>query len=204
MTELQATGHATPGVESVESMDISELVSPSTVAVRAGVTTKRQLMNILAELASPAVGASEKVLVEGLLEREALGSTGLSGGAAVPHARSPEISKVSGVFVKLEQPLEFDAHGHGRRRVEFLRAIDPRREALLTARRRDERQRHRRSTRRLFSRQLDRATEPEHAERIELGRARRQRHQVPPGSGLHAADLLLQVLHHRSTALLVS
>ncbi len=109
MTELQATGQATPGVESVESMDISELVSPSTVAVRAGVTTKRQLMNILAELASPAVGASEKALVEGLMEREALGSTGLSGGAAVPHARSPEISKVSGVFVKLEQPLEFDA-----------------------------------------------------------------------------------------------
>lgn len=27
----------------------------------------------------------------------------------MPHARSPEISKVSGVFVKLEQPLEFDA-----------------------------------------------------------------------------------------------
>lgn len=90
-------------------MDISELVSPSTVAVRAGVTTKRQLMNLLAELAAPLVGASEKVLFDGLMEREALGSTGLAGGAAVPHARSPEIGKVAGVFVKLEQPLEFEA-----------------------------------------------------------------------------------------------
>ncbi len=90
-------------------MDISELVSPSTVAVRAGVTTKRQLMNLLAELAAPSLGASEKVLFDGLMEREALGSTGLAGGAAVPHARSTEIRKVAGVFVKLEQPLEFEA-----------------------------------------------------------------------------------------------
>ena len=89
-------------------MDISELVSPSTVAVRAGVTTKRQLMNLLAELAAPGLGTPEKVLLDGLMEREALGSTGLTGGAAVPHARSPAISKVSGVFIKLEQPLDYD------------------------------------------------------------------------------------------------
>lgn len=90
-------------------MDISVLVSPSTVAVRAGVSSKRQLMNALAELAAPIVGAPEKVLFDGLMEREALGSTGLSGGAAVPHARSNQINKVAGVFLKLEQPLEFDS-----------------------------------------------------------------------------------------------
>ena len=90
-------------------MDIAELVSPSTVAVRAGVSTKRQLMQLLAELAAPVVGAPEKVLFDGLMEREALGSTGLSGGAAVPHARSAQISRVTGVFLKLEQPLEFDS-----------------------------------------------------------------------------------------------
>lgn len=90
-------------------MDIADLVSPSTVAVRAGVSTKRQLMQVLAELAAPVVGAPEKVLFEGLMEREALGSTGLSGGAAAPHARSPLIGQVAGVFLKLEQPLEFDA-----------------------------------------------------------------------------------------------
>lgn len=90
-------------------MDIADLVSPSTVAVRAGVSTKRQLMQLLAELAAPAVGAPEKVLFDGLMEREALGSTGLSGGAAVPHARSAQISRVTGAFLKLEQPLEFDA-----------------------------------------------------------------------------------------------
>lgn len=90
-------------------MDIVDLVSPSTVAVRAGVSTKRQLMHLLAELAAPVLGAPEKVLFEGLMERESLGSTGLSGGAAVPHARSPLFPRVAGVFVKLEQPLPFDA-----------------------------------------------------------------------------------------------
>lgn len=90
-------------------MDISDLVSPSTVAIRAGVTTKRQLMNLLAELAAPELGVAEKVLFDGLMEREALGSTGLQGGAAVPHARSPHIGRVVGVFIKLDQPMEFDA-----------------------------------------------------------------------------------------------
>lgn len=90
-------------------MDIAELVSPSTVAVRAGVSTKRQLMQALAELAAPVIGAPEKVLFDGLMEREALGSTGLSGGAAVPHARSAQIERVAGVFLKLEQPIDFDS-----------------------------------------------------------------------------------------------
>ena len=90
-------------------MDIAELVSPATVAVRTGASTKRQLMNMLAELAAPVLGAPEKVLFEGLMEREALGSTGLSGGAAVPHARSPLIDRVAGVFIKLEHPMEFEA-----------------------------------------------------------------------------------------------
>lgn len=90
-------------------MEIAELLSPSTVAVRSGVSTKRQLMQVLAELAAPALGVSEKILFDGLMEREALGSTGLSGGAAAPHARSPAIDRVAGVFLKLDHPLEFDA-----------------------------------------------------------------------------------------------
>ena len=90
-------------------MDISELVSPSTVAVRAGVTTKRQLMNLLAELVAPGLGVPEKVLFDGLMEREALGSTGLGSGVAVPHARVPGLDSVKAVFVRLDTPVAYDA-----------------------------------------------------------------------------------------------
>ncbi len=46
---------------------------------------------------------------ERLLERERLGSTGLAGGVALPHARMPGLSSSRGAFLRLEQAVEFDA-----------------------------------------------------------------------------------------------
>ena len=48
-------------------------------------------------------------IYERLLERERLGSTGLAGGAALPHARMPGIVESRGAFVRLAEPVEFDA-----------------------------------------------------------------------------------------------
>ena len=47
--------------------------------------------------------------VEALLEREALGPTGVGGGVALPHARLEELDRVVGAFVLLENPIEFEA-----------------------------------------------------------------------------------------------
>lgn len=90
-------------------MEIADLVSRSTVAIRSTASSKRQLMHLLADLAAPSLGVEPVVLFEGLMEREALGSTGLSGGAAAPHARSPLIPRVAGAFIKLDQPIAFDS-----------------------------------------------------------------------------------------------
>lgn len=51
---------------------------------------------------------SEQIF-ERLLERERLGSTGLAGGVALPHARMPGIHDSRGAFLRLAQPVEFDA-----------------------------------------------------------------------------------------------
>jgi PTS system nitrogen regulatory IIA component len=48
-------------------------------------------------------------IYERLLERERLGSTGLAGGVALPHARMPGISGSRGAFVRLAEAIEFDA-----------------------------------------------------------------------------------------------
>ena len=47
--------------------------------------------------------------MEALLEREALGSTGLGSGVAVPHARIEGLDRVLAVFVRLDTPVAFGA-----------------------------------------------------------------------------------------------
>ena len=44
-----------------------------------------------------------------LFKREELGSTGVGGGVALPHARFHQISKPFGMFVRLRRPMDFDA-----------------------------------------------------------------------------------------------
>jgi PTS system nitrogen regulatory IIA component len=44
-----------------------------------------------------------------LLKREELGSTGIGGGIAIPHARLPDLQRPHGLLAKLKQPIDFDA-----------------------------------------------------------------------------------------------
>ena len=52
---------------------------------------------------------SAEQIFERLLERERLGSTGLAGGVALPHARMPGIQETRGAFLRLVEAVEFDA-----------------------------------------------------------------------------------------------
>ena len=44
-----------------------------------------------------------------LLAREALGSTGIGGGIAIPHGRLATMEKPIGLFARLAHPVDFDA-----------------------------------------------------------------------------------------------
>lgn len=90
-------------------MDIGDLLAPKGVILRGGVSSKRQALHAVAEAASHALGIDDGRILEALLEREALGSTGLGSGVAVPHARLREIDRVTAVFVRLETPVAYDA-----------------------------------------------------------------------------------------------
>ena len=43
------------------------------------------------------------------MQREKLGSTGVGNGVAIPHGKLPKLSKVIGVFARLERPVDFEA-----------------------------------------------------------------------------------------------
>ena len=60
-------------------------------------------------IAETVYGVSRAEAVEALLEREALGPTGVGNGVALPHARIKGLDHVVGALTVLEKPIEFDA-----------------------------------------------------------------------------------------------
>lgn len=90
-------------------MDISDLLSAGSIILRGGASSKRQALQAVAEAASTALGLDVAEALEALLEREALGSTGLGAGVAVPHARVQGLERVSAVFVRLDTPVAYES-----------------------------------------------------------------------------------------------
>ncbi|KAB7648008.1 transcriptional regulator [Polymorphobacter fuscus] len=73
------------------------------------VTDKAALLAAMAERAAAAAGLSADTILEHVLLREALGSTGFGGGAAIPHARIEALSGIIVVVASLAAPLDFAA-----------------------------------------------------------------------------------------------
>lgn len=90
-------------------MDIADLLAPDGIVLRGGASSKRQALHAVAEAAAQALGLDADRVFEALLEREALGSTGLGAGVAVPHARVAGLDRVSAVLVRLDAPVAYEA-----------------------------------------------------------------------------------------------
>jgi PTS system nitrogen regulatory IIA component len=90
-------------------MEIAGLLERDAIAARASAASKRQALQVMADIAARRLGRDPHEVLEALLEREHQGSTGVGQGVAVPHARLPDLDRMVGVFVKLETPVPFDA-----------------------------------------------------------------------------------------------
>lgn len=90
-------------------MNIGDLLEPRAIAPRAGGGGKRQVLSAVADIAARNFGLDAGQVLDALLEREAAGSTGVGHGVAVPHARLPGLTRMRGVFLRLEQPTAFES-----------------------------------------------------------------------------------------------
>lgn len=90
-------------------MTISALLSTDRIFVNTDITSKKKLLEFIASQASSNLQLAENKLYNNLLDRERLGSTGLGKGFAVPHARLTDLDAAFGVFIKLNQPINFEA-----------------------------------------------------------------------------------------------
>lgn len=82
---------------------------PDAVHFRLKASSKKHLLQRVSETLAEATGLDERDIFDRLFEREKLGSTGMGGGIAIPHARMDALDRVYSVFVTLEEAIEFDS-----------------------------------------------------------------------------------------------
>lgn len=90
-------------------MQIADILSAAAVRSVPQVASKKRLFHDLADLAASAYGLPAATVLDALQERESLGPTGVGQGVALPHARLHGLDQVTGLFLRLDKPLDFDA-----------------------------------------------------------------------------------------------
>jgi PTS system nitrogen regulatory IIA component len=91
-------------------MKFSELINKNYIIPEFKGSTKKQVLEELVEaLASNNVEIDKVVLLNALLEREKLGSTGIGDGVAIPHGKLNGLDNIILLFGKSGQGVDFDA-----------------------------------------------------------------------------------------------
>lgn len=90
-------------------MEIGDLITPRSVVAQLRAATKRQALQELAKRAAAITGAPERAILDVLVERERLGSTGIGMGVGIPHGKLPGLDRLVGVFARLERAIPFDS-----------------------------------------------------------------------------------------------
>ena len=90
-------------------MPTADLVAPNAIIPALKVNGKKQALQEIAAKAAELTGQSDRAILEILLQREKLGSTGVGNGVAIPHGKLPKLDKVFGLFARLERPVDFEA-----------------------------------------------------------------------------------------------
>lgn len=90
-------------------MEIEDILNRRCVVTSLQASSKKHVLQELARKASEATGLAERAVLDVLLERERLGSTGVGCGIAIPHGKLAALEKIYGCFARLESPINFDS-----------------------------------------------------------------------------------------------
>jgi len=90
-------------------MSNTDLVTTNAILPAMKVNGKKQALQEIAAKAAKLTGQSERTILEILLQREKLGSTGVGNGVAIPHGKLPKLNNVFGLFARLDRPVDFEA-----------------------------------------------------------------------------------------------
>ena len=93
-------------------MKISDFLFPKAVTSDLNATTKKEVIEELVDLLIDTGALDKKIkakLIETLLAREALGSTAIGQGIAIPHGKSENASKLTAALGVSKKGIDFDS-----------------------------------------------------------------------------------------------
>ena len=91
-------------------MMLSELLNPGAVTTRLKATTKREALAELVDLLESAHGVkSQGEILDRVLRREAMMSTGIGNGVAIPHGKARAVDRMMGACAVSPTGVEFES-----------------------------------------------------------------------------------------------
>ncbi|NND59583.1 MAG: PTS transporter subunit EIIA [Gammaproteobacteria bacterium] len=92
------------------SVTLDGILDPERIVCGIVARSKKHALDILSEVLSGGERPLHKLDVfDNLMQRERLGSTAIGHGIAIPHARIENLLQIRAGFVRLDEPVDFDA-----------------------------------------------------------------------------------------------
>ena len=90
-------------------MSIVDYLDTNQVLISVPSHSKKQFIEELTERVATLTGFNQRCLLDMVMRRERLGSTGIGGGIAIPHAVHDDLTRTIALLAVLEMPIDFDA-----------------------------------------------------------------------------------------------
>lgn len=91
-------------------MSLEGILEPERVVCDIDVRSKKHALDVVSEVLANGERPLHKLAIfESLVNRERLGSTAIGCGVAIPHARLDDLRSIRAAFLRLSEPVDFDA-----------------------------------------------------------------------------------------------
>jgi PTS system nitrogen regulatory IIA component len=92
-----------------EAITLEGILDPERVVCDVTARSKKHALDLLAEALSSSGGLPRLEILDCLISRERLGSTAIGCAVAIPHARINALTSLQASFIRLTEPVAFDA-----------------------------------------------------------------------------------------------
>ncbi len=90
-------------------MMLGDLLGAGAISPRVNAADKRQALGVVAEIAARIYDLKAPRVFDAIMEREAVSTTGVGHGVAIPHAPIEGLTRLRGVFIRLNPAVDFGA-----------------------------------------------------------------------------------------------
>lgn len=89
-------------------MHLTDLIAADAILPSLRVSSKKAALQGMSDAAGQISGLPAEDILDAVLQREALGSTGIGAGIAIPHGKLERCGRIFGVFAHLQKAVDFD------------------------------------------------------------------------------------------------